>query len=224
MPIYAAGLVPHLVARGPVPELGRLRQSRGKEDQPIQWRLHRAHCERYGNLRRYKLHNAACSHRHRLWFGRNLYCRVDGPGPFPCPCNGGGGSLAQANIFIGGGSITSVTPLTPGSGYTAFCTVNLVGCLTGGTGGSVTPTTLGNGRLASITLTGGGSGYTSPPIVAISGGGGTGATATANLTPTSLGSVSVTAGGSGYDTNTTVSITGGGGTGATATVQIQGCP
>ncbi len=65
----------------------------------------------------------------------NLY---NGPGPFRCPCNGGGGSLAQANIFIGGGAIISVTPLTPGSGYTAFCTVNLVGCLTGGTGATAT--------------------------------------------------------------------------------------
>jgi len=103
-----------------------------------------------------------------------------------------------------------------------MCVVSLA-ALGAGTGGVVTPT-LGNGSIATLNLGAAGSGYTSPPAVAISGGGGTGATATANLTATSVASASVTAGGTGYGKDTTISITGGGGTGATATAQIQGCP
>lgn len=144
-------------------------------------------------------------------------------GPFPCQCNGGGGTGAQANVSVSGGLIQGSIPvLALGSGYSAVCTVNLAP-LGAGTGGAVIAN-LGNGSIASLAVGAAGSGYTSPPNVAITGGGGTGATATANLTATSLASATVTVGGSGYDKNTTVSITGGGGSGATATVQIQGCP
>ncbi len=144
-------------------------------------------------------------------------------GPYVVPVTGTG-TLAQANITVSGGGISTASVLATGSGYTGVPTVNLAAVPPGtGVGGMVTAN-LGNGIIASLTLTGGGSGYTSPPTVAINFGGGTGATATANLAPTSLGSVSVTAGGTGYDKNTTVSIAGGGGAGATATVQIVGCP
>ena len=76
------------------------------------------------------------------------------------------------------------------------------------------------GAVASITVTAGGSGYTSTPTVSITGGGGTGATATAVVTSSAVASITVTAGGSGYTSTPTVSITGGGGTGATATAVL----
>jgi hypothetical protein len=75
---------------------------------------------------------------------------------------------------------------------------------------------LQGGPITALTLTSGGSGYTSIPTVSITGGG-SGATATAALS-TTIGGISVTAGGTGYVTTDTVCITGGGGTGATATI------
>lgn len=80
--------------------------------------------------------------------------------------------------------------------------------------------TPGTNSIASITVTAGGSGYTSAPTVTISGPG-TGATATAVLTGDAVTSVTVGAGGSKYDNTTTISFSGGGGTGATATAVIN---
>lgn len=71
-----------------------------------------------------------------------------------------------------------------------------------------------------LTLTSGGSGYTSAPSVSISGGGGSGATASATLAATSVNSISLTSGGSGYTSAPSVSITGGGGSGATASATL----
>jgi hypothetical protein len=76
------------------------------------------------------------------------------------------------------------------------------------------------GPLAGVNVTAGGSGYTTPPTVVITGPG-TGATATAVLFSGSVASVTVTNGGTGYDTTTTISFTGGGGTGATATATVN---
>jgi FtsP/CotA-like multicopper oxidase with cupredoxin domain len=75
--------------------------------------------------------------------------------------------------------------------------------------------------LTALTLTAGGSGYTSAPTVSFSGGGGSGAAATATLASGAVGAINVTNGGSGYVTPPpTVVITGGGGTGATASVVL----
>lgn len=62
----------------------------------------------------------------------------------------------------------------------------------------------GDGVLT-LTLTNGGSGYTSAPSVAFSGGDGSGAAATATLTQ-GVGTVTVSAGGTGYSTAPTVTI------------------
>jgi hypothetical protein len=83
----------------------------------------------------------------------------------------------------------------------------------GGTGAAATAAFAG-GIVTSITITNGGSGYTTLPTISFTGGGGTGATATAVLTPTSITSITVTAAGSGYTSAPTVGFTGGGGTGA----------
>jgi FtsP/CotA-like multicopper oxidase with cupredoxin domain len=69
--------------------------------------------------------------------------------------------------------------------------------------------------LTSLSLTNGGTGYSTAPNVTFSGGGGTGAAATAVLGPGSVGSIPVTSGGSGYvKPGPTVAVSGGGGSGA----------
>jgi hypothetical protein len=76
-------------------------------------------------------------------------------------------------------------------------------------------------QVISVSITDGGSGYTSAPQVIISGGGGTGATTTATISGGVVTSVSLTFLGSGYTTAPTVSFTGGGATrGATATAAL----
>ena len=73
--------------------------------------------------------------------------------------------------------------------------------------------------LASIAVTAGGSGYTSPPGVIISDSAGTGAAATATIVGGAVNSITMTADGSGY-VSPSVSFSGGGGTGATATATV----
>lgn len=68
-----------------------------------------------------------------------------------------------------------------------------------------------------ITVTNGGSGYTSAPTVGFTGGGGSGATATATVSNGQVVSITVTAKGSAYTSAPTVTFTGGSGTGAAAT-------
>ena len=77
--------------------------------------------------------------------------------------------------------------------------------------------------VASITVTAGGSGYTSAPTISISGGGGTGATATATINEISgiVTDITVTNIGTGYTSTPTVTITGGGGSGATGTAVLD---
>lgn len=60
--------------------------------------------------------------------------------------------------------------------------------------------------VSSVTVTSGGSGYTSVPAVSFSGGGGTGAAATAVVTGGVVTAVNVTNGGSGYTSDPTVTI------------------
>ena len=63
-------------------------------------------------------------------------------------------------------------------------------------------------QVVSISLTTGGSGYTSPPAVSISGGGGSGAVGVAHMAGTQVESVVVTNGGTGYTSAPTVTIAG----------------
>lgn len=75
-----------------------------------------------------------------------------------------------------------------------------------------------NGELDSITVTAGGSGYTSAPTVIIEGDG-TGAVATATLTGDAVSSVTITNAGRGYSF-AFIKFTGGAGSGATATASL----
>lgn len=77
-----------------------------------------------------------------------------------------------------------------------------------------------NGPLTGLTLTNGGSGYTSVPAVTITGGGGSGAAATVQVS--GISAITVTNGGSGYISAPAVTITGGGGTSAVASATITG--
>lgn len=75
------------------------------------------------------------------------------------------------------------------------------------TGGLATGTAVRSSQtLGSVTITSGGSGYTSAPTVTVSGGGGTGATATATVVNGVVTAVTVTAAGSGYTTDPTITF------------------
>jgi hypothetical protein len=131
--------------------------------------------------------------------------------------SGGGGTGAAAAPAEIGGVIRSITVTSSGSGYSSTPTVSIVGG--GGTGGTATANMsgpVGGGSVGGVTITAGGTGYTSPTVT-FSGGGGTGAAATAVETGGVVTSITVTSGGSGYVTAPTVTIHDGGpGTGATA--------
>lgn len=93
-------------------------------------------------------------------------------------------------------------------------------------GVDIAPTAAAVTGVDSIALTNGGSGYTAPPAVSLTGGGGTGATAVAALgTGANAGkvaSITVTNPGTGYTTAPAVAFTGGTGTGAAATSAVDG--
>jgi hypothetical protein len=74
------------------------------------------------------------------------------------------------------------------------------------------------GGITGVAVTAGGTGYTSPPIVAFGGGGGSGAAATATISNGEVTAITLVSPGTGYTAAPTVTFTGGGGTGATATV------
>lgn len=79
------------------------------------------------------------------------------------------------------GTVTSITLISGGVGYTGVPTVTISGG--GGTGATATAA-IGGGVVTSIVITSGGSGYTSNPTVTITGGGATtNAVANAAVTP-----------------------------------------
>tara|TARA_R100001594_G_scaffold9166_1_gene22620 strand:+ start:2655 stop:6470 length:3816 start_codon:yes stop_codon:yes gene_type:complete len=77
-------------------------------------------------------------------------------------------------------------------------------------------------EVTTITITNGGSNYTSAPTISFSGGGGTGATATATISNGAVTAITITNGGSNYSSNPTISFSGGGGSSAAATASITG--
>jgi hypothetical protein len=78
------------------------------------------------------------------------------------------------------------------------------------------------GSLGSVSVSNGGSGYSSAPSVTITGGGGSGATATATVSAGKVSGVNVTNSGSGYTSDPVISFSGGGGTGAVAESAVAG--
>ena len=81
------------------------------------------------------------------------------------------------------------------------------------------------GSVTAINVTNGGSGYTTEPIISITGGGATSdnqASASAQITSGTVTGINVVQGGSGYTSVPTITITGGNGSGATATATCRG--
>jgi hypothetical protein len=76
------------------------------------------------------------------------------------------------------------------------------------------------GGLVRIAVTTGGTGYTAPPAVTLTGGGGAGAAAFAHVDGGAVESVVVQSGGTGFTSPPTVSFSGGGGSGAAATAAV----
>ena len=125
-----------------------------------------------------------------------------------------------------------VTPqISQFPGYSVGTKVRAVGLDTNGDGITDVPARDTNIQLITITvrygsgvtgvsITSGGSGYTSAPVVNFVGGGGTGATAIASISAGSVNNITITGKGSGYTSEPTITITGGGGTGAAATTTI----
>jgi hypothetical protein len=73
-----------------------------------------------------------------------------------------------------------------------------------------------SGVVQGVTMTNGGSGYTSAPAVPLTGGGGSGAAGTAIIANGEVVGVTITSGGSGYTSAPTLTFSGGGGFGASA--------
>jgi hypothetical protein len=86
-----------------------------------------------------------------------------------------------------------------------------------------TPSCWVTDAVASIAVTGGGTGYSSAPTVTFTGGGGSGAAATASSTGGVVTSITVTNPGINYTSAPTIGFTGGGGSGATATATLVTC-
>lgn len=99
--------------------------------------------------------------------------------------------------------------------YEAGVTTSFLFCRSDGTDA---PTTVRG--VGTITITAGGTGYTSAPTVTFTGGAGTGAAATAIVENGVVTGITITNPGTGYTSVPTIGFTGGAGTGATATATI----
>ncbi len=115
----------------------------------------------------------------------------------------------------GGTAVSGVTVTNPGSGYTVMPTVSLTGG--GGTGALATAT----GKVATLAVMTGGTGYTTPVVTIAAPALGTAATASATVTGGVVTGLTILTPGSGYTSAPTVTITdSGAGTGATAVTTL----
>jgi hypothetical protein len=116
-----------------------------------------------------------------------------------------GYSIGATNIYLSGSGIVypwdalaiGVDPVRY-QVTTQMTFVSAAGSGGGGSGFVSGASTVVGGVLTALAVSNGGTGYTSPPTLVISGSG-TGATATANLTGTAVTSITITAGGTGYN-------------------------
>ena len=118
------------------------------------------------------------------------------------------------------GAVTSVGITNAGSGYDAASPPVLT--ISGGGGTGATAAVIVNGSVSEITVSTGGTGFTSSPLVSIVGGGGSGAAATAIITKGVVSRVLINSGGTGYTSQPQITIVGGGGSGAAATASVRG--
>ena len=87
---------------------------------------------------------------------------------------------ATGIVVITGDAVTAIVFTSRGSGFVGADaeTVTITGVTSGANNASFTVSTIANEAVSSITLTNGGSGYTSTPNITITGGGGSGGTGT----------------------------------------------
>jgi hypothetical protein len=169
-----------------------------------------------------------------VWDGAMLYT-AGGISPIVTITDGGTGYTSAPSIrVIGGsgtgivltpqvvnGSVVSVAVTNPGSGFEVNDALTL-GFSGGGTDDqALLSANVQSTGVATVIVTGGGTGYTSPPTVGFAALFGSGAAAVANISGGQVISVTITNPGSGYVTAPVVSFTGGGGTGATATAELN---
>ena len=144
---------------------------------------------------------------------------------YPIKNGNGNGSIVKIKNTDTNGGILSAEYIKYGIGYETDFTATILpeaGQTTTGAGQTALGITTISSAVTSIEIISGGSGYTTPPTVALSGGGFT--------TAATIGEVTIVAGvitnikvanpGSGYVTAPTVIIVGGSGTGASATSNI----
>lgn len=118
----------------------------------------------------------------------------------------GTGSGATGTAVVGTGAITSITLTSPGSGYGSTApAVTITAPGGGGVTATATAQLIGSPLSPVITITAGGSGYTSPPSAAFSGGAGMGASAVC-LISLGITSVTITQGGYAYTNLPALSI------------------
>ena len=137
--------------------------------------------------------------------------------------SGGGGSGAAATAVLTLGSVTSITIVAGGSGYSSAPTITISDPLTGDPATATATVTALSQTVTSLTITSSGAGYTSAPTVSFSGGRGTGAAASATLATLTapVKSVTVDDHTHGYDVNPPgVTFNGGAGSGAAGTAVL----
>ena len=142
------------------------------------------------------------------------------PGPIGTWVNGVSIWSYKSDVTKTFGAVTSVTINNAGKGYDAASPPAIT--FEGGSGTGAQASVTVNGSVSEITVTAGGSGYTSSPLVSIVGGGGAGASATAIITKGVVSRILINDGGTGYTSQPSITIVGGGGTGATGTASVRG--
>ena len=142
------------------------------------------------------------------------------PGPVGTWVNGVSIWSYKSELTKTFGAVTSVSIANAGKDYDAASPPALT--IDGGGGSGATADVTVNGSVSEITVTNGGSGFTSSPLVSIVGGGGSGAAATAIITKGVVSRILINSGGTGYTSQPSITIVGGGGTGATGTASVRG--
>ena len=118
------------------------------------------------------------------------------------------------------GAVTGIDISNSGKDYDAASPPVIT--IDGGGGSGAAATVTVDGSISEITVTAGGSGYTSSPLVSIVGGDGSGAAATAIITKGAVSRILINQGGSGYTSQPSITIVGGGGAGAAGTASVRG--
>ena len=144
---------------------------------------------------------------------------------YPLKNGNGSGSIVKIKTTDNNGGILAAEYVKYGIGYeTDFTATVLASAGQTTTGAGQTALSISNisSAVTSIEVTSGGSGYTTPPIVVLSGGGFTTAATVGDVTIVGgvITSIKVATPGSGYVTAPTVIISGGSGLGAAATANI----